>query len=177
MTIIWRIFLLTILHAGVLILFPNYPPSAPVTVLVLFGAFVLVTLLLSAIFSILWLSRSIAFTALFDFLLVVSVSVVLLLLTPQSNQESPADKLMRGKYPTVADAQMGWSSFKLLFSKDSLQRDIAPVMTEFNRGAKVIKEAVEKDKISKRQAPADTGNEHKEKSRFKFFENTEKGQK
>ncbi len=155
MAILWRIFLLIILHAGVLILFPNYPPSAPLTVLILFGAFLMATLLLSAIFSILWLSRSIAFTALFDFLLVVSVSVILLVLTPQSNGESPADKLMRGKYPTVADAQTGWSSFKLFFSKDALQKDIAPVVTEFNRGAKVIKEAVEKDKIAKSNTRAE----------------------
>ncbi len=177
MTIIWRIFLLTILHAGVLILFPNYPSSAPLTVLVLFGVFVLATLLLSAIFSILWLSRSVAFRALFDFLLVVSVSVMLLVLTPQANEESPADKLMRGKYPTVADVKMGWSSFKLLFSKDSLQKDIAPVMTEFNRGAKIIKDAVEKDKIEKKAARADKADEHKEKAGLKFFENTEKGKR
>lgn len=146
MIIIWRIFLLLILHAGVLILFPNYPPSAPLTVLVLFGASVLAVLLLSAIFSILWLSRSVAFTALFDFLLVVSVSVMLLVLTPQSNQESPADKLMRGKYPSSADIQTGWSSFKLFFSQDALQKDIAPVIKEFNRGAQAVKDAVEKDK-------------------------------
>ncbi len=149
MIIIWRILLLLVLHAGVLILFPNYPPSAPFTVSVLFGASVLAVLLLSAIFSILWLSRSTAFTALFDFLLVVCVSVMLLVLTPQSNEESPADKLMRGKYPSATDVQTGWSSFKLLFSQDSLQKDIAPVVTEFNRGAKVIKDAVEKDKIIK----------------------------
>lgn len=147
MAIIWRTLLLLALHSGVLILFPNYPSYAPLAVLVLFAACFIAMLMLSAVFSILWLSRSAAFRALFDFILVVAVSVMLLLLTPQSNGESPADKLMRGKYPTVTDVQTGWSSFKLLFSKDKLQKDVAPAFNEFNRGVKVLKDAVEKDKI------------------------------
>lgn len=148
MIILWRTLLLVILHIGVLVLFPNYPASAPLTVLILFASSFISMLILSAIFSILWLSRSMAFMALFDFLMVVSIGVMLLLITPQSNNESPADKLMRGKYPTITDVQTGWSSFKLLFSQDALQKDITPAFEEFNRGVKVLKDAVEKDKMN-----------------------------
>ena len=138
MRVIWRILLLALLHAGVLILFPYYTPGAPLLVLISFIVLCALCILLSVIFSILWLSRSFIFRTLFDVLLVAAVAVLLLSITPQYDGVSPADKLLRGQYPTAEEAQIGWNNFKHLWKGGYIRRDIKPAAEEIEKGVKKI---------------------------------------
>ena len=138
--------MLLALHIGVLILFPYYPPSAPLSVFVIFVVSSVFVIGMSALFSLLWLSKSIIFSSLFDLAIVIGVSILLLVVTPQSNDVSPADKLLNGNFPTKATAEVGWYNFVQLFSKDTLGQKIAPTMEEMSKGINVLKKAVKEER-------------------------------
>lgn len=149
--IIWRILILAVLHAGVLILFPYYPATGPLTVFIIFLVSVGVVIGLSSLFSLLWLSKSVIISSLFDFVMICAASAILLLVTPQTDNISPADKLLKGNYPVKANMEEGWKKFKKAAALDAFDKELKPAIDEVNRGVAVIKKAVVQDVKEKKE--------------------------
>ena len=111
MTIVWRVFLLVVLHVGVLIAFPDYTEFAPITVFILFllscGGMVAITSLMS----IMGMGRYFVMNRVADIVIVVISGAILLLFTPQLGGVRPWDRVMKGQYPTQSDIDRGLAKF------------------------------------------------------------------
>ena len=111
MTILWRVFLLIVLHVGVLIAFPDFTEYAPITVFILFllscGGMVAITSLIS----IMGMGRYFIMNRAADIIIVLLSGAILLLFTPQTSGVSPWDRVMKGQYPTQHDIDRGLAKF------------------------------------------------------------------
>lgn len=143
MLMIWRFILLLLIFLGAMVCFPDYPNTTPITIFIMFIISFISVLVLTFVFSLLFLGRSHVFNCLFDLIIILVVGYFLLNIMPQTDGVSPYDKIMNGKYPDKQQVERGLK--KLDFTSNGIKEDVKKTKEDLDRGIGEIQKVISKE--------------------------------